>query len=387
MKKVTPAEIRFRSTIARDRMRRRLDWKLWKKAKRGGLRGKQVTVWQDGKHFKSREWTAIPLPKVFCLDENTAETVSMIDKINRDVISSSMNFKTARAALHLPQKKEKTYFDFKNIETMGPSAALVLAAIYQTGKSITGRRLRSIDEQRWNPDVVWILRQLGFHELLEMQPFSRQHRYTGSVVVQPFISGQRVDGEELGKLQDALALLLPPELKEKLLTAEPYGGMLEAILNSYSWAYPKDHQWDHDVLTNWWLTGAVDTETNQVIVCAYDRGVSIPVSLPHWEHWSRLELYGQKILQRLKLSRPLDHSSNDGIAIRLAMKIAKSSTQLPQHGKGLHTMVEVVERARYGRLRILSRNGEYIWETGKRPKSLNHEHPLQGTLVQWQLEL
>lgn len=387
MRRTTFKQIRFQVQRAKDQARRRQVWLLKRKLRATRKNVENVTVFEGGKHTRSRSYVGIPMPEVVCLDDNTEETLKIIHRINESVISRAMEFKRDQAAGIKRPAKTRSYFDFKPITSIGPSAALVLAAIYQTSKSITGRRLQTIDEHQWNANVVWSLRQLGFHELLEMQPYSRQHRYTGEVVIQPFVCGRRADGEELGKLQDALALLLPDQLREKLLTAEPYGGMLEAILNSYTWAYPENHSWGYDVLKNWWLTGAVDQTTNQVIVCVYDHGVSIPHSLPLWKHWNSVELYAKKLMQRLKLSEPLDHYTNDGLAIRTAMKIAKSATSLPQHGKGLHTMVEVAARARYGRLRILSRNGEYVWETGKPPRSLTHKYPLQGTLVEWALEL
>ncbi|NTE55087.1 hypothetical protein G6M78_08335 [Agrobacterium tumefaciens] len=387
MRRLTTKHIQFHILRAKDQARRRKVWLLKKKrrAKRASI--KEVAVFQDGKLTRSRSLVGIPMPEVVCLDDNPAETLKIIHQINENILSRAMEFKRDQAAGRKRAPKTRTYFDFKPIKSIGPSAALVLAAIYQTSKSITGRRLQTIDEHQWDPNVVWTLRQLGFHELLEMKPYSQQNRYLSDVIIQRFVCGQRADGAELGKLQEALALLLPDSLREKLLTAEPYGGMLEAILNSYQWAYPEDHKWGYDVLKNWWLTGAVDQTTNQVIVCVYDHGVSIPYSLPHWTQWNKAELYAKKLMQRLKLSEPLDHYSNDGIAIRTAMKIANSATKLPQHGKGLHTMVEVAKRARYGRLRILSRNGEYVWETGKSAKSFTHPYPLQGTLVEWALEL
>lgn len=372
---------------ARDQERRRLIWKAWRRARNSKNGEKMNVVLREGKRFKTRSLTAVPLPRVFCLDENVDGTLKAISQIGKDVLDRSVQ---ARADIMRGRKREiklKRFFDFTTMRTVGPSAALVLAAVFQRAKYITGRKLHTVDEHKWHPGVAWMLRAIGFHELLEMQPLTRAKPYHGDVRIQPFVCGQRADGKELGRLQEALALLLPQELREKLFTAEPYGGMLEAILNSYSWAYPEGHQWEHPALKNWWLTGAVDTKTNQVIVCVYDQGVSIPHSLPHWAHWNAVEIRAKKLMQRLKLSQSIDHHSNDGLAIRLAMKIAKTATKLPQHGKGLHTMVEVAERAKVGRLRILSRNGEYIWETGKRPRSLTHEFPLTGTLVEWQLEL
>lgn len=387
MRKHSEKYKRFQKKVAQDRELRRLIWKTSRKARQSRAGARAVVISRGGIRFKTRMMTAIPLPRVFCLDDNVDATLEAIHRLRVDVLDRAVEVKADMLRGQKRQFKLKRYFDFTTIHDISPSAALVLAAVFQRAKYITGRRIHSVDEHKWRANVTSMLRALGFHELLEMQPFDTRKRYTGNVKIQRFVSGQRADGEELGRLQEALARLLPTELREKLFTAEPYGGMLEAILNSYSWAYPPGHTWEHEALKNWWLTGAVNTKTNQVLVCVYDQGVSIPHSLPRWAHWNAVEIRAKKFMQRLKLSKPIDHFSNDGLAIHLAMKIAKSSTQLPQHGKGLHTMVEVAQRARYGRLRILSRNGEYIWETGKRPRSLTHEFPLSGTLVEWQLEL
>lgn len=345
-----------------------------------------MLAYNDGKHVRAKALRSIPLPETFCLDENTTETLHFLDEIWDEVLRY-----LPRAKLHRSNKDQtpliRRYFDFTTVRQISPSAALVLASLFQRAKSVNGHKLSTIDEHKWDPFVSAILRAVGFHELLEMRPLRSWEVDTQSLKILKFQSGREAAGEPPGRLQEALAELLPPTLKENLLTAEPYGGMFEAILNSNNWAYPEGHEWSFPALPNWWLTGAVDTKSNEVTVCAFDQGVTIPVSLPRWTHWSPLEERGRRLLQRLRLSKPIDDPSNDGIAIQLAMKIARSNTKLPQHGKGLHTMVEVAERARHGRLRILSRNGEFIWETGQKPTSRTHQYPLRGTLVEWQLQL
>lgn len=326
------------------------------------------------------------MPAVFCLDENTEETLKFLQEVSGDILK-----RTPRRSLVRRGKSEpptiKRYLDFTTMETIGPSAALILAALFQRAKNANGYKLSTIDEHRWHPNVAAILRALGFHELLDMRPLRNWDFDSARLKILKFQSGRDAAGEPPGKLQEKLTELLPERLKENLLTAEPYGGMFEAILNSNNWAYPDGHEWDFPVLPNWWITGAVDVGTNEVTVCAFDQGITIPVSLPRWTHWGPLELRGRRIVERLKLGKPIDDPSNDGIAIQLAMKIARTNTYLPQHGKGLHTMVEVAERARHGKLRIISRNGEFVWETGKKPRSRNHEYSIQGTLVEWQLQL
>lgn len=376
----------FHIRRARLRARRRGRFKQNRKLRRLGLSRPSVVVLHNGKKHKTRTLHRISLPQVLCLDENTSETLRVLADIRNQVLSRSTEAARATAAGRIPEQPRR-FFDFKDLTRLGPSAALVLAAVYQRAKYITGKKLWTVDEHRWRPEVISVLRALGFHELLEMKPLRKGGAVSGPIHIQRFMSGERVDGEAAGKLQDALAALLPDQLRHNFFTTEPYGGMLEAILNSHMWAYPPDHEWEHPLLANWWLTGAVDTETNEVVVVVYDQGVSIPRSLPHWKHWGRLEAQVKRAAARLRLTPDLNDSANDGVAIRMAMRIARTATSLPQHGKGLHTMVEVAERARYGRLRILSRNGEYIWETGKRPRSFTHPHALHGTLIEWQLRL
>ena len=347
-----------------------------------------VTVFRDGKHFDAIADTKVELPSNLCLDDNTDETLEFLNRIWDDVLGTAISAKQILRPRHKNgMPRIARYFDFTTLKYITPSAALILASLFQRSKHITGRKLQTVDEDKWDPFVSALLRSIGFHELLQMPPLSKTQLNLGSLRLQKFISGQDATGDKPGALQEALTELLPQQLRENLLTAEPYGGMLEAILNSHSWAYPEGFTSEYPILPNWWLTGAVDIKSHEVIVCVYDQGISIPVSLPRWTSWGKFELRGKRLIERLKLSKPIDHHSNDGLAIELAMKISRTNKNLPQHGKGLHTMVEVAQRARHGRLRIMSRNGEYIWETGKRPRSLTHEHPLRGTLVEWQLQL
>jgi hypothetical protein len=326
------------------------------------------------------------MPEVFCLSSNPEETLKMLKTIHRNVLGKADSYARRKKKKALKGKPISEFYDFATMRYISPAAALVLAAIFERAKFITGAKLHTVNEDTWDPGVKSTLRSLGFHELLDMRKGDAVVS-PPEVVVQRFISGSHAQGEPVGKLQEALAGLLPHDLAEKLRDAEPYGGMFEAILNSHSWAYPEEYIWDITPLRNWWLTGAVDVAAGRVTVIVYDQGVSIPYSLPHWEHWGQLERRVRRFLSRTGIGTSPGDASNDALAIRLAMTISKSKTNLPQHGKGLHTMVEVAQRARHGTLKILSRNGEYVWETGKRPKTATYRNPIVGTLVEWTLDL
>ncbi|ODA95005.1 hypothetical protein BFX40_20470 [Mesorhizobium sp. SEMIA 3007] len=328
------------------------------------------------------------MPTVFCLSENAEETLKLLSDMRRNVLRKAVEYVTRKKTKSLKAKPVSAYYDFATMDYISPTAALVLASIYNQAKSITGSKLHTVNEDAWKPEIRAALTSLGFHELLDMRKAKYSSQSSSSTfVIQKFTTGNQAVGEQVGKLQEALHNLLPDPLGEKLLDAEPYAGMFEAVLNSHSWAYPEGETWEYPPLKNWWLTGAVDLQAGRVTVIVYDQGVSIPVSLPHWRHWGKLEARVKRWMAAARITSDVADASNDGLAIRLAMTISKSQTNLQQHGKGLHTMIEVAQRARHGRLRILSRNGEYVWETGSRPKSATYRNAIRGTLVEWVLDL
>lgn len=327
------------------------------------------------------------MPEVFCLSQNPEETLKLLGEMRRDVLQRAVDTVARKKTKALKAKPLSGFYDFATMRYISAPAALILASIYDRSKFITGRKLHTVNEDQWQPQVRETLLSVGFHELLDMRKPRAERPQDSGFIIQKFTSGSQAEGEPVGKLQEALANLLPDPLADKLRDAEPYGGMFEAVLNSRSWAYPADTEWDYPPLKNWWLTGAVDLNAGRVTVAVFDQGVSIPVSLPHWRHWSVLESRVNRFLARAGLATPVGDAANDGLAIRLAMTISKSQTDLPQHGKGLHTMVEVAQRARHGRLRIISRNGEYVWETGIKQKNTTYRNSIGGTLVEWTLDL
>lgn len=327
------------------------------------------------------------MPSIVCLDDNIEETLTIIDEIFKTVLQNSIKYIEKKKSKSINHKSHiNGFFDFSTIKYISPSAALIMASIYQRSKSITEAKVNTINEHKWDRYVAATLRSIGFHDLLEMRPFTPYVINEDTVRIQKFVSGHEVDSEKTGNLQSTLANLLSEQEKETFLDLLPVSGILEAIENSQQWAY-EDFTSPYPILANWWLTGAVDTVNGVVTVVAYDQGRSIPVSLPNWKQWSQLRLIAARFLAKINVAHPIDHPSNDGIAIKLAMKLANTSSNLPERGKGLHTMQEVAQRAKSGRLRIISRNGEYVWETGKGSRSFSHEVALQGTLVEWRLQL
>lgn len=199
------------------------------------------------------------MPKNFCLDENLDETLAFLAEMRSSLLKGAA--KSKKAGRHLPGSV-RSYFDFKTIERISPTAALVMASLYDRRKWVTGSKPYTVDEHLWPKNVLSVLRSVGFHELLEMRPqdLNSEREREGNFRVLKFISGERAEGEELGRLQDALVDFLPEDERGFLLYAEPYSGMLEAALNAHMWAYPPGYATDDcPVMPRWWMTGAIDT--------------------------------------------------------------------------------------------------------------------------------
>jgi hypothetical protein len=368
-------------------MQRRSAWKCWRREKRIGLSRERVNVFRNGRRERIWAYGKKLLPAIFCLDRNPVETIAFLEDMRNGLLQEAVETLSQPIAKRRGGRRVALYFDFKSLQHISPTAALVLAATFDRRKFITKAKPQTIDEHLWRPTVASVLRSVGFHELLEMQPQSNSAPDDENLRVLKFVSGEKAEGERLGELQEKLVSLLPKDEQERLLYAEPYGGMLEAALNSNMWAYPPNHSWDFPVLPRWWITGAIDTRNRTVTVAVYDQGVSIPASLPHWEHWGKIDRMVRRLVAKSGLSAAPGDPTYDGEAIRLAMTVASTKTKLPQHGKGLHTMLEVVHRARAGRLRILSRNGDCVWEKAKKPVARNYAHSIGGTLIEWRIEL
>jgi anti-anti-sigma regulatory factor len=106
----------------------------------------------------------IQLPAVLDFDENYEQTAS--------------HFAVLREAIH--NRKRIRNLDFSSIESISPSAALVLASEVDQWNQQVGMRLRA-NLPSWKDDIKRLLCQMGYFELLQLEkpveacPRKKQH--------------------------------------------------------------------------------------------------------------------------------------------------------------------------------------------------------------------
>jgi len=292
----------------------------------------------------------------------------------------------ARGAFLFPTGKHRKqrlqylakYYDFSLMERISPSAALVLAAEYDLRRRIGGRNPFAVKLEEWNPAVRDLLRELGFFDLLNIEHNVPPPDMSDKMILR-FKSGSQVDPTEVGGPDSLLEKLFTFVGRNPALETQLYSAVLEAMNNVRDHAYPESFFHGVRHVKDWWLTGAADRSARRLTLSLYDQGITIPVSLPNT--WGVQQLIGT-FLERFNLAYdPLD-SRFDGEAIETATLTFRSSTGLGHRGLGLAKIREVVDTLPGGKLRIVSRFGDYVARSGRAPAIENCKIPLSGTLVE-----
>ena len=341
------------------------------------------------------------LPKNFCLDTNRDEVVKFLESLRSRFARGTKNRAMPRRAGRI--RAIGSYFDFAAIEKITPAAALILAAEYDRGRlrswtqahahaAASGGKvdpnanpLSLINVDRWNPQVVSSLAQLGFFHLLDIQQFIPTDLQSNESIL-PFVSGSRVEPDELAwklteKLKDLLQSL---ELPNEETVTHLHGRIIEAIQNVRDHAYPPGISLLYPTVGRWWATASVDLQQKRLDVIVYDQGITIPGSIPRSPKRDIITQTYRKLFGR---NENFGDTKYDGEAIRAAIESGKTQTEAPHRGKGLIFMQDLISYCSHGELHIHSRNGVYRHMSNSDDKISTHDTSIGGTLIEWRLYL
>jgi hypothetical protein len=278
------------------------------------------------------------------------------------------------------------YLAFEQVKRITPAAALVIAAEYERVRLRSGSRSFVANAERWDGSVFEILREIGFFEIVGFAGSVEEPDMKADVLTLPMRSGDTADPVQITDLVEKLKQLYPnPDESSEEGLVHLYGAMVEAMGNVRNHAYPDSFVGnDRKAVRRWWMTGAVERANRRTTAVVYDRGVTIPVSLPTWE---KAPGYLRRLARMVGALPAADDTRFDGQAIAAAVEEAVSSTGEGHRGTGLAQMRDFVGQCREGRLRIMSRCGEVIFRPGRDPDVRTYDVPMRGTLVEWSVLL
>jgi hypothetical protein len=281
------------------------------------------------------------------------------------------------------------WYDFRQLTEVSPGAGLVLAAEFDRARILTkARQMFTIDMDKWQPQPLRTLLSLGLLPLLGIDDAVAQP--DGSQMVVRFRSDTNVDmAVASDTLREVISLAAsaavigvgqdPLSQFRTFLTA-----IGEALNNTSDHAYPQTLETELPNVGRWWITGAVDPAKRRLTFAVYDQGVTIPGAIPYGQRRQQMQRFVQKLTRQGY--DPTD-TSLDGHAIAAAVRAGVSGTGMDYRGHGLGLMRDYIRAYRPGRLRIVSRNGEFVACTGRKDEFRTRGVTLQGTFVEWTVDL
>lgn len=318
-------------------------------------------------------------PSIFCFDQNYEETARFLSAIRRRsliVMRGGMQWPTGKHRTKRPYLRR--YHDFSEIQNISTSASLVLAAAYDFRRRLSGRNPFAIRLNEWNPEVRRTMRELGFFDLLEIERNVPNDNDPNRMILR-FRAGAKVDPLQIDGPESVLESLFEFIGEDREKKVHLYTAVIEAMNNVRDHAYPEQYFRNRRHVKNWWFTGSADRISRKLTLSFYDQGISIPVSLPN--SWDLKQLM-TSMFDEFRLSYDPNNPKYDGNAIATAVRASETGTGLAHRGFGLAKIRTIVDGLPGGRLRILSRCGDYVAVSGNAPRIEICNTPLEGTLVE-----
>jgi hypothetical protein len=285
--------------------------------------------------------------------------------------STASHFAVLRKAVC--ENKPIKHLRFDNIESITPSAALVLASeVDRWNQKVNGRlnaRLRT-----WNEEVKRLLCQMGYFELLGLKKPDAALA-DGNTTFLRFRRGYT--GQDGGALAKQLRVDIEKIVGESIQKQFLFEGLSEAITNVGQHAYQNATSM---TLRQWWLSASYQREERKLCVTFFDQGEGIPKTLPRSYFFETI--------------KDAFHLWTDAQKIAAAMEVGRSSTKKEGRGMGLQNLVEFAKAHKEGQLSIYSLHGMYrrnFAVDGLQHRDLssqrNHLVSVGGTLIEWSVTL
>jgi hypothetical protein len=312
------------------------------------------------------------LPRVFSLVDNYEETATTLDKLRTTVL----------------KENKPVMLHFEKMEHIDPSAALTLVAeIYRCRKLRVWRNNGSFVTGTYprHPAVRKQLSDMGFYGLLDVLDDLGVPEEDSEIrpAFLRFMTGNqvlsRLIAEFVAVVQRHEIVTLNPQAQRRLV-----GALIEAMSNADEHGYRKAGNVSR-MNRRWWISASIDVVNREVCVMLFDQGVGIPVTLDLSLYDKvAMPLFNQEWLQLLR-SKP-----SDGVIVKAATELHRTSTQQSGRGKGFRDMKAFVDQCKTGTLRVLSNRGQYHYVGGSDHESADEgytdvQQSLGGTLIEWRI--
>ncbi|HGJ9294284.1 TPA: hypothetical protein ACJX6D_003555 [Acinetobacter baumannii] len=279
--------------------------------------------------------------------------------------------------------------DFKNTKKMYSDGTLYLLAELETltliNQAITFKIVPS-DEKIVNQ----VLEQTGILKLLKQKLKFDDDEFDESVRYWNYASGHNSEIDSADSMLDDFNEILSEDTSKNIFTS-----LTEALTNCHHHAYQeKRYPNETKSIKKWWL---FSQELDGLLtVCVCDLGIGIPRSLIR-----NTENVKEDWFTRLKdfITENRTKYDKDSAAIKAAIEIGNTRTNLPNRGKGLNQIINKINTmcGHKASIAIHSNKGSYIINRGFMTDlpitdiingvAIPYSESIDGTLILWQIPL
>ena len=262
------------------------------------------------------------------------------------------------------------------IATIDNAAALMLGAEVKVWGDNNPNMRPPFHNKLWNLEVQGLLTQMGLFPLLDFPRSVRSPTRATDWAFMPVISNSNVDMEKF----TAFRKDIEREIRGPM-TARHYMfiGLSEAVSNVVQHAY------EDGKVKHWWASAAHCQSTGELKIICYDRGQTIPKTLPSSNIREQLGV----MMSKLGLNHAIDCDLIEG-----ALRTRRTMTKQTNRGRGFPQLMDFVDQVDHGSLKIYSRNGMVTYTKSTKSGSGEGRYTkgtlskeINGTLIEWSIFL
>lgn len=357
----------------------------------------KVEIW-DGLKIEEAICKKKPMipPEKICFIENLDETLIFLKNL-REAIGKKETLKK-RKNLWIRRRENKlptivSYCDFSKIKKLSVSSALIIAASYDRAKQIASKVPPVVNYNSWSNETLHVLYEIGFFKLISStfdvsKPETYDEKKYSDIKILKAMSG--FNANNIPEFSDKISILLQFLFKEisvhQGLLIEMNSAIGEAMSNVSAHAYPMDYISTSDYVTvkRWWVTARIDRSISKLTLVIYDQGASIPGTLQKKDNFI---VNFTRWIRGIFTASTINHGNLDHEYIDYSMISGKTQTQTEGRGLGLPQMQDLLDKCTDGTLTVISRRGLCRYKKGTKVQKIPLETGLEGTLVEWDLQL
>ncbi|WP_287966901.1 hypothetical protein [Acinetobacter sp.] len=279
--------------------------------------------------------------------------------------------------------------NFKDTKKMFADGTLYLLAELETltliNPLITFKIIPS-DEKIVNQ----VLQQTGILKLLKLTLKFETDEFDESVKYWNYASGYNSEIDSADSMLDDFEQILSEDTSKNVFTS-----LTEALTNCHHHAYEeKRFSTETKSIKKWWLFS--QEKDGVLTVCVCDLGIGIPRSLTRNTPLVKEDWFG-RLKDFIKLNK--EKYNHDSAAIKAAIEIGNTRTNLPNRGKGLNQIINKINTMTRHKvsIAILSNYGSYIINRGFvtdlpttdiiNAVAVPYTESIDGTVIVWQIPL